>query len=97
MNGDGDKDILVTDGANVFVYSARINALLQTIVSPSTETHSYQTGLFVVAGDLNADGVSDLARYDDFTDQLRGIPYRRVILQSGLDGRTLGFWSGCSR
>lgn len=87
MNGDGRNEIVVSTNIAVRVYSPTTGALLRTFAT------NYTDGIFAVIGDLDSDGVPDLAGFDGTVDVARGIPHRRILLHSGLDGHSLGDWS----
>lgn len=88
MNGDSRNEIVVGTNVDVRVYSAATGALLRSLPIRATD------GICTVMGDLSGDGVPDIAGFYGNVDVARGIPYPRMLLHSGLDGRLLGVWSG---
>lgn len=93
MNGDGRNELLVSTNESILLYSATTGALLRTLQNPANEAAGYADGNFVMFGDLNQDGLPDIVRFNSYSDTSRGVPYRRVFLESGLDGSLMGSWS----
>ncbi len=85
MAGDARNEALVANGSQVFVCSATSGAVLRTFNGAANAT-------FAVLGDLDADGVPDLALRAN-----PGTPGDAVEIVSGRTGALLSRWLGTTR
>jgi hypothetical protein len=91
MTGDGVAEVIAC-AQDTRIWSAATGALLRTLPQPTNGPHDFQNGDFTVLGDLDSDGVPDLARRDGYRDGTT-VPFTRLYCLSGADGRVLGQWN----